>query len=84
MSLLVQVSALAHSAPHAATAAAQATSPACGIGLLALGDAHGGAVIGGLVIGVLVSAISPPGSILTPAGLAHEDRFLGRQEQPRN
>ena len=31
--------------------------------LLALGDAHGSAVVGGLVVGVLAGAISPPGII---------------------
>jgi hypothetical protein len=39
-----------------------AVTAGCGIFLLALGDAHGSAVAGGLVIGALTAAISPPGS----------------------
>lgn len=37
---------------------------ACGIGLLALRDAHGEAVLGGLVIGLLVSSAWPPATVL--------------------
>ncbi len=47
-----------------------ALTAGCGIFLLALRDAHGSAVIGGLVIGVLVGAISPPGIISASAGPA--------------
>ncbi len=42
---------------------AGALTAGCGIFLLALRDAHGSAVVGGLVIGVLAGAISPPGII---------------------
>ena len=47
-----------------------ALTAGCGIVLLALRDAHGSAVIGGLVIGVLTGAISPPGIISTSAARA--------------
>ena len=47
-----------------------ALTAGCGIFLLALGDAHGSAVIGGLVIGVLAGAISPPGIISASAARA--------------
>jgi hypothetical protein len=45
----------------------------CGIFLLALADAHGSAVVGGLVIGVLIGAVSPPGTISGPARAAAAD-----------
>ena len=48
----------------------------CGIILLALGDAHGSAVAGALVIGVLVGAISPPGS-------SRHDRLAPISSAPR-
>jgi hypothetical protein len=48
----------------------------CGIFLLALGDAHGSAVVGGLVIGVLVGAISPPR--ITSASAARATRVDAR------
>ena len=44
-----------------------AVTAACGIVLLVLGDLHGAAMIGGLVAGLLVSAVSPPAAIVTPA-----------------
>jgi hypothetical protein len=44
-----------------------ALTAGCGIFLLALGDAHGSALVGGLVIGVLVGAISPPGIVSASA-----------------
>jgi len=47
-----------------------ALTAGCGIFLLALGDAHGSAVIGGLVIGVLAGAIFPPGIISASADRA--------------
>jgi len=47
-----------------------AVTAGCGIFLLALEDAHGSAVLGGLVIGLVVGAISPPGIISTPAARA--------------
>jgi membrane associated rhomboid family serine protease len=47
-----------------------ALTAGCGIFLLALEDAHGSAVIGGLVIGVLAGAISPPGIISASAARA--------------
>jgi Rhomboid family len=47
-----------------------AVTAACGTFLLLLRDAHGSAVVGGLVIGVLVGTISPPGIISTPAAHA--------------
>jgi hypothetical protein len=47
-----------------------ALTAGCGIFLLALRDAHGSAVIGGLVIGVLAGAISPPGIISASAARA--------------
>jgi len=40
---------------------------ACAIVLLVLLDAHGIAMLGGLVIGVLVGAISPPDTAPAPA-----------------
>jgi membrane associated rhomboid family serine protease len=50
-----------------------AVTAGCGIFLLALADAHGSAVVGGLVIGVLVGAVSPPGTISGPARAAPAD-----------
>jgi hypothetical protein len=47
-----------------------AVTAGCGVFLLALGDAHGSAVVGGLVIGLVVGAIFPPGIISTPADRA--------------
>jgi hypothetical protein len=44
-----------------------AVTASCGVFLLALGDAHGSAVAGGLVIGVLTAAISPPAAAATIA-----------------
>jgi len=44
-----------------------AVTAACAIVLLVLLDAHGIAMLGGLVIGVLAGAISPPGTAPTPA-----------------
>jgi membrane associated rhomboid family serine protease len=53
-----------------------ALTAACGIVLLALLDAHGSAVLGGLVIGVLVAAISPPGLIPDSAARAGSQQRL--------
>jgi hypothetical protein len=47
-----------------------AVTAGCGIFLLALKDAHGSAVIGGLVIGVLAATIFPPGTMPAPAASA--------------
>ena len=47
-----------------------AVTAGCGTFLLALRDAHGSAVIGGLVIGVLAGTISPPGIISASAAPA--------------
>ncbi|HXZ73233.1 MAG TPA: rhomboid family intramembrane serine protease [Streptosporangiaceae bacterium] len=47
-----------------------AVTAGCGIILLALRDAHGSAVVGGLVIGVLVGAVCPPGIISGSAARA--------------
>ena len=47
-----------------------AVTAGCGIFLLALEDAHGSAVLGGLVIGLVLGAISSPGIISTPAARA--------------
>jgi hypothetical protein len=44
-----------------------AVTAASGIVLLVLSDLHGAAMIGGLVAGLLVSAVSPPAGIVTPA-----------------
>ena len=43
---------------------------ACGIVLLVLRDAHGCAMLGGLVIGALVGVVSPPGTVSAPAARA--------------
>ena len=53
-----------------AVAVAGTLTASCGIFLLALEDAHGSAVIGGLVIGVLRGAISQPGIISASAARA--------------
>jgi membrane associated rhomboid family serine protease len=50
-----------------------AVTAGCGIFLLALADAHGSAVLGGLVIGVLIGAVSPPGTISGSARAAPAD-----------
>jgi hypothetical protein len=47
-----------------------AVTAACAIVLLVLLDAHGIAMLGGLVIGVLVGAVSPPGIVSAPAARA--------------
>jgi membrane associated rhomboid family serine protease len=47
-----------------------AVTAACAIILLVLLDAHGLAMLGGLLIGVLVGAVSPPGIASAPAARA--------------
>ena len=47
-----------------------AVTAACAVVLLVLLDAHGLAMLGGLVIGVLVGAVSPPGLVSAPAARA--------------
>lgn len=51
-----------------ATALPAAVAAGCGGALLALLDAHGEAVLGGLVIGLLISAVSAPDERRTAAG----------------
>ena len=59
-----------------------ALTAGCGIFLLALLDAHGSAVLGGLVIGVLAGAISPPG-IIPPPPPAPRGWMPGELPRPR-
>jgi membrane associated rhomboid family serine protease len=60
--------------PQRVTALLAAITAGCGIALLALLDAHGEAVLGGLVMGVLISAISPPDGRISGRGDA--DRYV--------
>lgn len=53
---------------------------ACGIGLLALRDAHGEAVLGGLVIGLLVSSAWPPATVLQARGNGSAEAATGMEK----
>jgi hypothetical protein len=44
-------------------------------------DAHGEAVLGGLVIGVLISAISPPHSVIAASRHSSADHYAGARRE---
>ena len=62
-----------------AAALLTALTVVCGVALLALLDAHGEVVLGGLLTGILICAVSPPPGIASVPGYPSADHQASRQ-----